>query len=924
MKKNLLVFTLLIVTALNLYSEGRLRGKVINKNDNTPLIGASVAILNTKLGGLTNSSGEFEIGNIPAGTYNIRVSYVGFNNELIEVLIKDNQIAKIDIQMTELYLESEAISVIASRAEFRETPVAFSNIAKEDMQMRLGSSELPSILNETPSVYATESGGGYGDSRINIRGFDQRNFAVMINGVPINDMENGWVYWSNWDGIRDIAASIQVQRGLGASRIANPSIGGTMNIITDAARQKAGVSLRQDFGSGNMLSSTIVANSGVMNGLAISFMGKRRTQDGIIDKTWADAWGYYFAVSYDINKDHKLDFYVVGNPQRHGQRSYREPIAKFDKQLALDLGVPIEDVNKFNEHGITYNRHWGTTNLNVVNPNNPMDSIKFTMKEYYMGATHDTYSNDFLNERSNYYHKPQFNINWFWRLEDNTSLTNVFYYSLGQGGGSGTAGPLLATDLEDQINYNFQIKERHFGNIDNNYSPSLNRSVSVLRNSVNNHYWIGWLSTLDNKINDKLRFQGGLDIRYYVGEHFQEVRNLLGGDYYVETIRNSQGSFVDSVGDLNIIADKNQWVRKLGDKIAYNYDGLINWLGGFAQLEYKEDLLSSYLNVSLSNTGYQRKDYFRTPQSINGNITEWQRFWGYTLKAGANYNMTESINIYGNAGYYNRPPMFNVVFNYDNGLFLNPVNEKVLAFELGSGYWSRKFKANVNTYYTNWIDRSFYRSSRDTNQNFIYYNLSGIDALHYGVELELDYRLFSFLRLKGNASIGNWTWTNDVSANIYDESNQLLDTVNIYSKDLKVGNSAQTSFMFNATFYPIKRSFLSIVYKYFMDNYADFEPGSRTSSRDRAQPWKMPDYGLLDAHLGYTFEFNKIDITFIDEIGFKLHFYNILDTKYIADAEDNRNNMIRDKNGVPLHNATSAEVWIGLPFRWSASIELNF
>ena len=56
-------------------------------------------------------------------------------------------------------------------------------------------------MNKTPGVYATKQGGGYGDSRISLRGFDQRNTSFLINGQPVNDMENGWVYWSNWQGV---------------------------------------------------------------------------------------------------------------------------------------------------------------------------------------------------------------------------------------------------------------------------------------------------------------------------------------------------------------------------------------------------------------------------------------------------------------------------------------------------------------------------------------------------------------------------------------------------------------------------------------------------------------------------------------------------------------------------------------------------
>ena len=914
--------SIFFILSMSAFAQGGIKGTIKSESDGVPLSGATVTVVGTKSGAVTDIKGFYEIKNLDPNSYTLKISYVGYNPKTVDVTVKNKQIAVVDVELTEFYIESQAVSVIASRAEFRETPVAFSNLVKEDLQMRLGARELPMILNETPGVYATESGGGYGDSRINIRGFDQRNLAVMINGVPVNDMENGWVYWSNWDGIRDMASSIQVQRGLGASKIANPSVGGTMNIITDAARQKAGVHFTQEFGSGNHKSSTIVANSGNLNGLAVSFMGRRLTRDGIIDKTWADAWAYYFALSYDVSRNHKLDFYFMGTPQTHAQRSFRLPIATYDSAFAVEQGVPDSLITTGPGRGITYNNHWGPTNLMIADPNSPGDSIKYVTKEYYMGATRDPYSTDFLSERSNYYHKPQINVNWFWRLADNTSLTNVFYYSLGQGGGSGRVGPSISMDLDNQLNFDNTIL-RNMNNIDAEYFSDRNRAEIVLRNSVNNHYWVGWLSTLDTKIDKNLKFQGGLDLRYYIGEHYQEVRNLLGGDYFVETIRNSDGEFVDSVSNLNIINDKSKWTKGLGDKIGYHYDGLINWMGAFAQTEYKVDDITSYINVSFSNTGYKRKDYFRTAESINGNETDWQSFLGWTVKAGANYNLSPSINMFANAGYYSRPPMFNVVFNFDNGLFLNPLNEKVLSFEYGAGYWSRDFKVNLNAYYTGWKDRSFYRTSRDAEDNLIYYNISGIDAVHYGAELEIDYRPFKDFRLRGMASLGDWKWTNNVSADIFDESNQFIEKVNIYSDGLKVGNSAQKTFSINATYYPVRRSFVTVVYKYFMDNYADFDPGSRTNVNDKAQPWLMPDYGLLDAHLGYTLEFDKMGIAFVEELGFTLHLNNILDTVYLADAEDNRNNFFRE-NGVPIHNARSAEVWFGLPFRWSLSLEIRF
>ncbi len=125
-------------------------------------------------------------------------------------------------------------------AKDRKTPVAVSTIKEAQIVERLGNQELPEILKSTPSVYATKGGGGFGDGRVNIRGFDTNNIAVMVNGMPVNDMEGGTVYFSNWQGLSDVTSALQVQRGLGSSKLAIASVGGTMNFITRAADKKKG------------------------------------------------------------------------------------------------------------------------------------------------------------------------------------------------------------------------------------------------------------------------------------------------------------------------------------------------------------------------------------------------------------------------------------------------------------------------------------------------------------------------------------------------------------------------------------------------------------------------------------------------------------------------------------------------------------
>ncbi len=190
---------------------------------------------------------------------------------------------------------------------------------------------LPEVFNETPSVYAVKQGGGFGDSRINIRGFDQRNIAIMVNGIPVNDMENGWVYWSNWSGLGDALRSIQVQRGLGASKLAINSVGGTMNFITRTTDVNAGGSFQAEVTDYGNTKFTLALSSGkTKNGWAISFVGSRTLGPGYVDQTCVDAWSYFFSVSKEW-KNHLLTFTAVGAPQKHGQRTYTVGESTFDK-----------------------------------------------------------------------------------------------------------------------------------------------------------------------------------------------------------------------------------------------------------------------------------------------------------------------------------------------------------------------------------------------------------------------------------------------------------------------------------------------------------------------------------------------------------------------------------------------------------------
>ncbi|RME39089.1 MAG: TonB-dependent receptor, partial [Deltaproteobacteria bacterium] len=209
---NKFVATLLLAAfALAGYAQNMVKGKVADAETGEPLIGASVMVKGTDQGTVTDLDGMFEL-RLDNGAYTLVISYTGYETTEVPVNVKgETDLGTIEVGFGAVGLSE--VEVIASVAIDRRTPVAVTSLKGDYIAEVVGNQEFPEVLRKTPSVYVTKQGGGFGDSRINVRGFDQRNTAVMINGVPVNDMENGWVYWSNWAGLSDVTSRIDYQRG---------------------------------------------------------------------------------------------------------------------------------------------------------------------------------------------------------------------------------------------------------------------------------------------------------------------------------------------------------------------------------------------------------------------------------------------------------------------------------------------------------------------------------------------------------------------------------------------------------------------------------------------------------------------------------------------------------------------------------------
>jgi hypothetical protein len=851
MKRQLLKIVVVLVAILGSYSfaqaQGHVKGTIKDAGTGEGLVGATVVEKGTTNGAATNFDGSFNL-KLNEGSHTLEIKYIGYATIEKEVTVtngKDTDIGVIKMKSNQIGLKG--VNVIASYAVDRKTPVAVSTVRTLEIEENLGSQELPEVLNRTPAVYATKGAGGYGDSRITIRGFDQRNIAVMINGVPVNDMENGWVYWSNWAGLGDAVSSIQVQRGLGASKLAINSVGGTMNIVTNTADAKQGGSIQTSINSYGTKKAMLSLNTGEdKHGTAFTFVGSRTSGPGYIDGTYIDAWSYYLAVSQKLGKKHRLQFSVIGAPQKHGQRDNSQYSAQTYEQME--------------KNGIKYNPNWG-----------------------WLGG-------EMYNERNNFYHKPQMALNWYWTINDKMFLATSAYVSFGSGGGSGILGKSptkygAPSDALGQRDWQYAVDIN---------DTSTTGSYLIMRNSMNNHFWTGAISTLKYSLTDNMKLIAGIDMRHYKGEHYREVRDLLGGAYW---------------------GDKVNPQAQVGDRIAYDNDGLVTYGGAFAQLEMSFGNLDAFIAGTASNTWYNRVDRYNFARGkITDPNADQVTAFGYNAKAGANYNINEHHNIYFNGGYYSRAPYHNYVYmNYGNDVNPNLANEKITSFELGYGFKSRKFTAKLNAYYTTWQDKWAKGSYRDTAgaSHTVYFQ--GISETHTGVELELKYKPTKHIEIGGFTSLGNWYYTDDVDFDVFDDNRDKVGSYHAYIKDLKVADAPQTQYGLLARWEIGRHIVLGADYVLNDNLYARFSPEKRTDSTDREQSYKLPAFGILNAMFKYKFKFAGLNSYF------QINAFNVLDELYATEGWDNAHG-VKDSSGNKTYTH-SQENFMGF---WGFGRNFNF
>lgn len=920
MKNFLLAMFLLAGIAVS--AQGTVTGTLMDAEDGFPLSGANVIETGTNNGTVSDFDGNFSL-KVSSNQGTITVTYIGYENKTMrfnlvggKAELGSMQVAQDANSLNEVVITASGVLDIA---QDRKTPVAVSTISAAEIQTKLGSQEFPEILNNTPSIYATKQGGGFGDARINIRGFDTQNSAVLINGVPVNDMENGQVYWSNWAGLSDVASAIQVQRGLGSSKLTVSSVGGTINVVTRSADRNEGAFLSGSVGNDGYIKTVASYATGLTeSGWSGSFLLSNTRGNGYVDGTRFHGQNYYGAIGYKANEKSDFELTITGAPQQHNQRS---------------RGVEISDYLKYGENGepdIKYNPNWGI-----------LDGKEYTFA-------------------GNFYHKPVISLNWDYELSDVTKLSTVAYASFGRGGSIGEIGRV---DGKRQFDTRLQTSN---GIVDAELIRDYNQGLPVVidgetvqrdqtnglylntnnddrssqngisrRSSINSHNWYGVIANLGTELNDNLNLDFGVDLRQYTGFHYRRINELLGGDAYLA---------IDNQNTPNEIlrneyeANKPWWV--FGniddeDKIDYYNKGFVTWAGVFGQLEYTsdDDRYSLFLQGAASNQGFAREEFFN---EVPAEKTDTENILGGNIKAGVNFNIDENHNVFANGGYFSKQPLFDAVFiNFGNNLNPDLINEKIIGTEIGYGFRSSKFRANVNLYRTSWADRyesisqtfdildnnddeTLTQAEQEADDVRGTANLQGIKQVHMGVEVDARLKITDRVGLKGMVSVGDWKYEGNVSAAFLDTDQTVIpgfDEQTLYLDEVKVGDAAQFTASLGIDVEIVKGLTIDANYRRADNLYAAID-ATDFGFEDNDGSLELPSFGLLDAGLGFSVPFLE------NTMDFRFNMNNVLDETYISESDTNR----FAGEGDDTYDGISTEnrVFFGAGRTWSATFRFNF
>lgn len=293
---NSFLFAVFLLAAIpfQLFSQ-TIEGRVTDAQSGEPLEGATILESQTTNGVSTEPDGSFLL-ELTTDINQITISFVGYESQTIAITDPDEFI---EVALEERVILSGEVFVSALRVD-ESTPIAYSNINREEIENQNLGQDIPMLVQSSPSVVSTsDAGAGIGYTGIRIRGVDPGRINVTINGIPLNDAESHGVFWVNMPDLASSTQNIQIQRGVGTSTQGAGAFGATMNLQTAMMRPNAYGQITTGIGSYGTRKANVQLGSGLMdNGWQFEGRLSKIESDGYIDRARSDLKSFYLSGSH--------------------------------------------------------------------------------------------------------------------------------------------------------------------------------------------------------------------------------------------------------------------------------------------------------------------------------------------------------------------------------------------------------------------------------------------------------------------------------------------------------------------------------------------------------------------------------------------------------------------------------------------------
>ncbi|WP_417290539.1 carboxypeptidase-like regulatory domain-containing protein [Corallibacter sp.] len=768
-------------------AQSTVSGTIMDAEMNAPLPGANIVEKGTTNGVSSDFDGNFTL-TTQSASGEVVISFVGYGKVTMSFNGNTN-LGNVTLSPDNTLEEVVIIgSGVIDLAEDRKTPVAVSTIKAAEIQEKAGNWDLPEVLKSTPSVQNIKAG-GFGDGQMFLRGFDQTNTAFLLNGQPINGMEDGKMYWSNWSGVMDVANAIQVQRGLGASKLAISSVGGTVNIVTKTIDNKPGGFVQQMVGNDNYIKSTAYFSTGVgEKGWSFSGLLGHWQGDGYVDNTQGQGQTYFFSVGYQPNEKHALNFLLTGAPQWHAAAG------------SGSIGSFLES-----ERGRRYNS-W---NYDGVNSPNTLNGGS------YPGGR-------------NIYHKPVANLSWDWTINEKSELSTVLYGSMGRGSFAQSIGSVdyargsnnnhnwygLVTNYNNQLtenlNFNIGADVRLYNGI---HFRDVREFISVNSVSANSGYSGDYMLTEAGGINPwEVFFNSNNDHSQRFGYDYEEQINYGGLFGQLEYTKNKFSAFFQGAlsnqshvrteylnTTLMGVSEESEKVNNIGYNLkvgaAYELSDMhkvfVN-AGYYSRQPFHDTLFKNnrggneLLVPEAENediTGFEAGYQFNGGRAISANLNVYHTTWDNVTKYRSNGEVGDEFLSYQTLG------VKQVHYGVELEVMTRPLDKLSLNGFLSLGEW--QFKDNA-------IERTFNNDGVQVGED----EEIVIDGFSVGGAAQVTAGINGSFEFCKNTSIdGAWNWYNDMfsTGSLGDAPLSLpsYDTVDAgFSYKMEVGKKGTSSVQF--------------------------------------------------------------------------------------------------------------------------------